>query len=97
MNVTMLTPNYGTLLKLVKREICNSRFEIVTKGKPVSPHPISIIGVDKSGEKKLLSSDGASKDWSSHEELLQYKGGKLFYTSFYEINDRFVPSNEEYQ
>ena len=71
---------------LIKRVGVIDKLNIIPIGKNLSKHPISIIGVARDGEKRMLSCDGDVPEIVSIKEIQCLRETDLFYTSLYEVN-----------
>ena len=87
LSISMYTPNYKQLIKQLPENQSKNFFDVITEGQPIQLYPISIIGVDESGEKRMISSDGGKSVWYLNTDSVKQKQGNVFYSSFYEINE----------
>lgn len=81
-NCTMYIWNNDLLERAGK---ANENLQITPVGDFLEQHPMSIIGVDASGEKRIISCDGNNSTKFDFNKMKQ-EDGYMFYTSFYEIN-----------
>lgn len=88
--VTMYTLNHVSLIDELANNTSTNSINILTTDEPIFTYPMSIVGVDCTGEKRMLIIESASPPLCPNDILSLQSQSKsdLFCTSFYEINDK---------
>lgn len=90
--VTMCTLNHTSLIAELVNDSSTSNINILTIGDPIKSYPMSIIGLDNTGEKRMISVETYSPPLFLDSDNTNYYLADLFYTSFYELNNENIES-----
>lgn len=90
-DITLLVPNCQMQLSTLFYEQYPN-LHIIYNGSNMASHPLSIIGICKDGEKRIISCDNAANSDGLLNIVSKYISNcQLLYTSFYEINkDNYI-------
>ena len=90
--VTMCTLNHTSLIAELANGSSSSNINILTIGDSINSYPMSIIGLDNTGEKRMISVETHSPPLYLDSDDPNYYQSDLFYTSFYELNTENLES-----
>ena len=85
--VTLCTLNHISLIAELANGSYSNNINILTIGDPINSYPMSIIGLDDMGEKRMISVETYSPPLYLDSDNQDYYLYDIFYTSFYEINN----------
>lgn len=85
--VTFCTLNHISLIAELANDSFSGNINISAIGNPINSYPMSIIGLDNIGEKRMISVETDSPPLYLDSDNPNYYLSDIFYTSFYEINN----------